>query len=214
LADAIRTVEDRLREEYFQLLPEIRRVTGQLESQINYHLLPIANALEEHEQLIVKSRIKECESAVNALRRRSQEGGTFHKNRPAQYTLTDLKDLAGLRILVFPRRRMIEVDRALREIFHSWIADHVKDDEDQVLALKYHGYSGASDRIRGEYQIVSMLTGLFWKVEHSAIYKPAPRLRSVARSLVMQQRSKEVSIALNAFEEEFEALIHLKTPSG
>jgi hypothetical protein len=110
LAEDGRTIEDRLREEYFQLLPEIRRVAGQLESQINYHLLPIANALEPHEQLIVKSRIKECESAVDALRRRIQEGG----------------------------------------IFRSWTADHVKDDEDQVLALKYYGYSEVSNRIRGD----------------------------------------------------------------
>jgi ppGpp synthetase/RelA/SpoT-type nucleotidyltranferase len=181
LADAIRTVEDRLREEYFQLLPEVRRVTGQIESQINYHLLPIANALEPHEQLIVKSRIKECESAVDALRRRrSQEGGTFHRDQPERYTLINLRDLAGIRILVFPRKRILEVDRALRETFSSWTADHVNDDEDQVLALKYYGYCGASDRIQGEYQIVSMLTGLFWEVEHSAIYKPAPLLKGVA----------------------------------
>jgi hypothetical protein len=96
LAEADHTIEDRLREEYFQLLPEIRRVTGQLESEINYHLLPIANALESYEQLIVKSRIKECESAVNALRRRSQEEATFHKDQPTRYILTNLNDLAGL----------------------------------------------------------------------------------------------------------------------
>jgi hypothetical protein len=101
----------------------------------------------------------------------------------------------------------------LREIFSSWISDPVES-EGQVLALKYHGYCGASERIRGEYQIVSMLTGLFWEVEHSAIYKPDPPLRRVVRSFAMQQRSKDVSDALKAFEEEFEALIHLKMPSS
>lgn len=105
MADAGRTVEDRLREEYFQLLPEIRRVAGQLESQINYHLLSIANELEEYEQLLVKSRVKECESAVDGLRRR-QEGASFDNDRPARYTLTSLNDLAGVRVLVFPRRRL------------------------------------------------------------------------------------------------------------
>jgi hypothetical protein len=57
-----------------------------------------------------------------------------------------------------------------------------------------------------------MLTGLFWEVEHSAIYKPAPQIRSAARSLAMQQRSKEVFEALKAFEDEFESLIHLARP--
>ncbi len=74
MAEAGRTVEDRLREEYFQLLPEVRRVTGQIESQINYHLLPIANVLEAYERMIVKTKVKECESAVNALRRRNSRG--------------------------------------------------------------------------------------------------------------------------------------------
>jgi hypothetical protein len=50
LAEAKRTIEDRLREEYFQLLPEIRRVAGRLQTQINYQLLPISNALEPYEQ--------------------------------------------------------------------------------------------------------------------------------------------------------------------
>lgn len=102
MAEANRTVEDRLREEYFQLLPQIRRVAGQLESQINYHLLSIVNELEEYEQLLVKSRIKECESAVDALRRR-QEGATFDNDGTTRYTLTSLNDLAGVRVLVFPR---------------------------------------------------------------------------------------------------------------
>jgi hypothetical protein len=210
LAEAGRTVEDRLREEYFQLLPEIRRVAGHLESQINYHLLRIVNALEEHEQLVVKSRIKECDSAVDALRRRrGQEGASFDNDQPNLYTLANLNDLAGVRILVFPRRRILEVDRALREIFGSWISDPVVVGG-EVLALKYYGFSEASERIRGEYQIVSMLTGLFWEVEHSAIYKPAPRLKGVVQHLGMQERTKEVLEALKAFEDQFETLIHLK----
>ena len=190
MADEGRTVEDRLREEYFQLLPEIRRVAGQLESQIKYHLLPIANDLEEHEQLIVKSRVKDCDSAVDSLRRR-QEGAAFDNDRYTLYSLANLNDLAGHRILVFPPNRILEVDRALRKLFNSWTADPVNVDG-EVLALKYYGYSAASTRIRGEYQVVSMLTGLFWEVEHSAIYKPTPRLKNIARSLAMQKRSKDV----------------------
>src|SRR5438876_9899157 len=36
LAEIDRTIEDRLREEYFVLLPEIRRVTEQLEAEARY----------------------------------------------------------------------------------------------------------------------------------------------------------------------------------
>ena len=99
----------------------------------------------------------------------------------------------------------------MREVkaFHQWVADPVLDDAGKILARKYYGYCGdASRRIAGEYQIVPVLTGLFWNVEHSAIYKPSPELKGVAQSLSMQKRSKDVLKALSAFEEEFERLVH------
>jgi hypothetical protein len=87
------------------------------------------------------------------------------------------------------------------------VADPVRDDG-KILALKYSGYcTDASSRIAGEYQIVSVLTGLFWNIEHSAIYKPLPQLKGVVQSLTMQERTKDLLEALNAFEEEFEPLV-------
>ena len=80
-------------------------------------------------------------------------------------------------------------------------------DGEEPLALKYYGFCEASARIRGELQIVPMFVGLFWEVEHSAIYKPSPRLKGVSQSLEMRQRNSEVLKALRAFEEEFERLV-------
>jgi len=203
-----RTVEDRLREEYFELLPEIRRVAEELQTEVRHSLLPISGKLDGHERLAVTSRIKECESALGALRRR-QEVATFDSDRPELYTLSNLNDLAGVRVLVFPRSRLTETDRELRKRFSSWMPDHVPgdDENDDPQALKYHGYCKASDKVKGEFQIVPMLTGLFWEVEHDAIYKPSPRLKGVSESLEMKQCSKDVLKALKAFEEEFERLI-------
>lgn len=201
---AERRVEDRLREEYFDLLPDIRRVAQQLEAEIKYHTLPVSRKLDRHERLEVKSRIKECDSAVDALRRR-QEPAIFDPDQPQLYTLSTLRDLAGVRVLVFPPRRLAEVDNALREHFTSWESDPFPDEN--VLGHKYYGYCvGASKRVQGEYQILSMLTGLFWQVEHAAIYKPSPNLKGVAASLEMQQRMTEVLLAIRRFEEEFERL--------
>ncbi len=53
-----RTVEDRLREEYFNLLPDARRLTEHLEAVIKYNLLPISRSLDRFEQVIVKSRVR------------------------------------------------------------------------------------------------------------------------------------------------------------
>ncbi|MDB5923505.1 MAG: hypothetical protein JWN13_2441, partial [Betaproteobacteria bacterium] len=53
-------------------------------------------------RIAVKWRIKECPSAIDSLRRR-QEGATFDPDQPDKYDLTNLKDLAGIRISVFPK---------------------------------------------------------------------------------------------------------------
>jgi ppGpp synthetase/RelA/SpoT-type nucleotidyltranferase len=205
LAEAERTVEDRLREEYFTLLPEIRHVADRLEAEIRYLILPISGGLHRHERLAVKCRVKACESALEKLRAH-QEGAAFDKSRPEIYTLTSLNDLAGVRVLAFPRNWLAEIDRLLRKEFPSWPPDPVEDNG-EVQALKYYGYGGqASDKIKGEYQVVSMLTGLFWEVEHSAIYKPDARLSGIADHRGMRERTGDVVKALRAFEEQFEAL--------
>ncbi|MEX2303935.1 MAG: hypothetical protein WD733_23520 [Bryobacterales bacterium] len=136
-----RTVEDRLREEYFYLLPEIRRVAEQLETETRYRLLPISLNLHKPEQVIVNRRVKECESAIDSLRRR-QEGGTFQTDPPKDYRLKSLPDLAGVRVVAFPRSRVTEIDRALRLWFSKWDPDPVPSFEEDAepLAFKYHGF--------------------------------------------------------------------------
>jgi hypothetical protein len=195
-----RTIEDLLRAEYFTLLPEIRKVTWQLETEIRFHTLQILHSLNHYEQLIVKSRVKECESAIKALQRR-QEGRVFNPDRPGDYSLLSLPDLAGVRALVFPRDRLVDVDRCLNELFAGWAANPVPDETGAALALKYSGYCrGVSDKVRGEYQVVPMLVGLFWEVEHSAMYKPDPSLKGIGTSIEMKRLKANVEDALTRFE--------------
>ena len=52
-----RTVEDCLREEYFELLPDIRHVADHLETEIRHCVLPIIHKLDKFEQLAVTSRM-------------------------------------------------------------------------------------------------------------------------------------------------------------
>jgi hypothetical protein len=91
--------------------------------------------------------------------------------------------LAGVRVLAFPRARRIEVHEVLRGKFAGWHRDPFHVDPQEALGYKYSGFfDKVSNRVRGEFQIVSMLVGLFWDVEHSTLYKPTPELRGVARS--------------------------------
>jgi ppGpp synthetase/RelA/SpoT-type nucleotidyltranferase len=154
--------------------------------------LPISRRLHGSDQIAVKARIKECNSAVDSLRRR-QETQIFDLERVQTYTLRDLKDLAGVRVLAFPRARRTELHEVLRNEFPRWHRDPFRSDPQETLGYKYSGLlDKVSNRVRGEFQIVSMLVGLFWDVEHSALYKPTPELRGVARSLAMQERTQEV----------------------
>jgi hypothetical protein len=203
---AERRVEDRLREEYFALLPEARRVLEELEAEVRYCLLPLTRALEKYERLVVTSRVKDCESAVGALK---GEGGVFDLERADSYSLTNLNDLAGVRVLAFPRSRWIEANGKLRERFPSWAEDpiYAPGEDKELLAYKYHGDCKASTKVRGELQIVPMLIGLYWEIEHGTIYKPSPELKGLMRVETMQQCNSDVMKALKAFDQEFERLV-------
>src|SRR5689334_6797839 len=104
-----RTIEDQLRSEYFELLPHVRRVADELETEVRYLLMPVMRHLESHEKIVVRSRVKDCESAIASLGRRPEflELGEPGREWP---TLRTLKDLAGVRILAFPKRRVSEID--------------------------------------------------------------------------------------------------------
>ena len=202
---AERTVEDRLREEYFLLLPDVRRILEELEAAVRHCLLPLSSKLDKYERLVVSSRIKDCESALDALRRR-REGAIFDSDQPGAYTLTALNDLAGVRVLAFPRSRLMEAGKVLRTQFFSWISDPVPADDESEgpLAFKYQGCCVSSTKVRAELRIVPMLSGLFWQIEHSTIYKPTPQLKGVVQSLEMRQRTSDILRAPRTFENEFE----------
>jgi ppGpp synthetase/RelA/SpoT-type nucleotidyltranferase len=203
-----RTAEDHLRAEYFTLLPQIRLTTEELEAEIRYLLIPLTRERERHERIVVKSRVKECESAIAALRRK-QNWAELKASTSAQISLTALNDLAGVRILAFPKRLVFEIDSVLRSRFGSWVADPVPPapGTTTALALKYHGFCSSHCRVRGEVQLMSMLIGMFWEVEHAALYKPGERLRDMEVSLKMQDRNADVIRAMCAFETQFEELV-------
>ncbi|HEV7241610.1 MAG TPA: hypothetical protein VGQ36_20425 [Thermoanaerobaculia bacterium] len=203
-----RSVEDKLRAEYFELLADIRLAVLETETRVRSHLLGVSLNLKQYERLLVTSRVKECNSAVDALRRR-QPFGIFDEDRPDDYSLTQLRDLAGIRVMAFPRQRIDDAHAALLEILSLWTADPVPgvDGASVPLARKYFGTWTPHTRITAEIQIVGLLIGSFWEVEHSAIYKPDPNLRGVVESEKVMQPRNDVLAALQAFELAFEEAV-------
>jgi hypothetical protein len=206
---AARTSEDLLREEYFDLLPDIRRLLLYLEAEVRYHTRKVLRTHKTYEQLVIKLRVKECESAVKSLRRR-QEGGTFDPEKSGPNSVLRLPDWAGVRVLVFPRGRVDEVDSALREPFAEWLSDPVLDGKGTILAYKYAGRcTEVNVAMSAEYQVVPMLIGLYSEVEHPAIYKPAPSIKAPKDKMnsgPMEKLDATVTEALLRFEAEFERL--------
>ena len=98
-----RTVDDRLREEYFLLSPDIKRVLRQLQTDVTYLLLEPVLDLKHHERIHIEARAKECDSAIDALRRR-EEARQFDEDDAARYTLTSLPDLAACAFWCFLNR--------------------------------------------------------------------------------------------------------------
>jgi ppGpp synthetase/RelA/SpoT-type nucleotidyltranferase len=214
-----RSIEDQLREEYFALLPEMARLAEHLKTQIQYSILPIARKLKLHESLVVKARVKDCNSAISKLEKINPSdplggrnpGGVFDRDHPELYTLRSLRDMVGVRVLAFPSGRAAEVDSLLRTEFSDWEPDHVVDNGQQ-LAFKYNGrHAEFTENLWCEYQIVSALIGLFWEVEHAAIYKQAPGLKGLGP--VMQEQTSAVNQALKDFEDEFERQIQASEAS-
>jgi ppGpp synthetase/RelA/SpoT-type nucleotidyltranferase len=198
-----RSVEDRLRAEYAALAPVMRRTLTAIETEVAYLLLGPTLELHLYEQILVRGRIKECESAI-ALRRR-QEGAVFDETRPQTYMLSSLPDLVGVRILAFPRQRIDEADRIIRARLKQWTFDPIPSGMPgtEPVAMKYHGFWNDDHRLRCEIQVVSLLIGLFWEVEHAAIYKPDRALRAAMRTEAMKARTAAVIDSLRRFEEEF-----------
>jgi hypothetical protein len=75
---------------------------------------------------------------------------------------------------------------------------------------KYHGHCDQNSQVCAELQIVAMLIGLFWEVEHGALYKPAAGLRDIELREEIQQRNLDVIRALGAFDEQFDNLIEAR----
>jgi ppGpp synthetase/RelA/SpoT-type nucleotidyltranferase len=196
-----RTVEDRLREEYALLSPEIKRVLHQLRTDVTYLLLPVTLSLRHHERIQVEARVKECDSAIDSLRRR-QEERVFDKKSPSKYSLTHLPDLVGARVFVFPRSLLDRVHTLVRTRYEDWTSDPVESGTPtKLLARKYHGFCATSVNIRAEIQIMSLLTGLFWRVEHGTLYKPRDAaLKGASKKVAIGNRVNRVYAAFDGFE--------------
>lgn len=189
----------KLRQEYYALLPDTEALNKKLELEIQCILKELIVNLKPYQRIEVVSRIKECESAIRALERR-QEGALFHENN--EYSLTSLHDLVGVRILYFPCELKDEIRKLLKKRFGAWNYDPIKYADNEEIEKFYGKIDGYN--LYAEYQIVPMLIGAFWDVEHSLYYKPHPMYKGVKKCEFVKDVYGEVIKALHEFEKKIE----------
>src|SRR5436305_12756714 len=91
----------------------MQRTLTALETEVNYLLLQSRLKLDPYARILVRGRVKDCESAVDSLHRR-QEGGTFDASQPGKYSLTALPDLVGVRILTVPHESIAQASEIVK----------------------------------------------------------------------------------------------------
>ena len=208
-----REIRNKLRDEYFRLLPDIKKILEEMEATISYALVSIKKKLKNHEHIELQSRVKDCENAINALR---PQGGKFLPDHAGEYSLFKLEDLAGVRVLVFPRRLMKEVDKQILMSLSGWTHKPIKRDDasEEILVNKYFGYIDTKNEIYGEYQIAPMLIGLFWQVEHAVLYKPSSILKGIEDDFLIRAKREAIYAAFDEFEKRFEDIVTLNIKKG
>ena len=94
----------------------------------------------------------------------------------------------------------------IRDKYSEWTSDPVRTGTPpRFRAWKYHGFCSTGSRVRAEVQVLPMLTGLFWQVEHGAFYKPRdPILRGAASKPVIRERTDRVYDAFDELEDVLE----------
>lgn len=203
-----RLVEDLLHDEYYKILPNLNLARVNLEINIKHIFLSIINDLQSFERIEFHSRVKNVESAIEKLKSK-QDGKMFIQDPSNKYSLLELRDLVGIRILFFPYSLEKRILNCIQKKYSLWEKDFVTkfNSESEIMIYKYFGKIEAIEGLTCELQIMPLLFSRFLDVEHDVIYKPDPKYKGIERSLEMRKQKTKVLDQLKEFEMQFINLI-------
>lgn len=206
------TDEARLKHEYEELLPKMKKLQSLLDASLRWYLKDEMVSLTHSERIDISSRFKNCESAINKLKRilrNKKEGESKSSIDPNHYySLTKLKDLVGIRISVFPASKVKIFRQLIADKFADWQED-VDPKHSEISFYKFHGLLPHPEYndIKCEIQIVPMLIGKFWDVEHFMLYKPKPADKNASEHAQMAHIKEDIYGKFKEFEECFEKVL-------
>ena len=146
--------------EYSNKIEKFKKIEEKLYFEVCHFLSDDKYNLNEFQHIEITSRIKSYSSAEKKLR--NQLELTAHDKS----SIFDLDDIIGIRISVFPLTLLRNIEKKLDEKFKSW-------KKEKSCHGRYSVYKHRSnyEKANCEIQLVPMLVGKFWDVEHSVIYK-------------------------------------------
>lgn len=198
-------LESNIRKSYHELLPVLKKIESLLVSKVQWYLRSEKFNLKEYERISVESRIKSCDSSLEKLVKKypapGQEGSNIRRyiNTSNDFSLDKLSDLVGIRILVFPSSKILRIQKIISREF-SWKLDP----EFFAFGSQFQGRLRGCKKIGCEIQIIPMLIGKFWDVEHFVRYKPHPSYRfRIKNDTEINDLSKDIYELLENFQVRF-----------
>lgn len=77
---------------------------------------------------------------------------------------------------------------------------------DELIASKYWGRFNGSN-LNAEYQVVSMLIGAFWSVEHAVYYKPDAKYKDIKNDFATKEAYEIAVKSLCEFDKKFTSFV-------
>ncbi len=193
-------VESRLQLEYLKVASALYKAKEYIEIEIKHTIKTQLLEAVHANKILISSRVKDCNSAITALKKK-EEGRVFRDGR--QYSITQLNDLIGLRISVFPLTLLELVQSPLLSYLENNFEQPFQTDHTTIEnydIYKYRGIHNQFSEFNCEIQLIPMLISKFWDTEHDVFYKPA----SPHDAPPMKEAYDAVIKSLYSFEKTYE----------
>lgn len=166
-------IESQLQLEYLKIANKLYKAQEYIEIEIKHTIKTQLLKAVHANKILISSRVKDCNSAIISLKKK-EEGRVFRDNK--QYSITQLNDLIGIRVSVFPLTLLELVKTPLLDYLDSNFEKQFQTDHTTIEKYdiyKYRGIHNQFSEFKCEIQLIPMLISKFWDIEHDVFYKPA-----------------------------------------
>lgn len=159
-----------LRSEYDNQINKMNGLLDYYKTEIEYLIRELKLNCKKFEKIEFSSRIKTFESCITKLKKKNEANVLTEEAK-----LSEVKDLIGIRMLVFPNDYIEVIKRLIMRKHNKFTIEEIDEDKKKECDfIKFFVYFNIEkfNHILVEIQILPYLLGKYWDIEHSLIYKP------------------------------------------